>query len=883
MANAGDQIGPFVVEAELGRGGMGVVYRARDTRLDRMVAIKALPEHLAADPERLARFEVEARSLAQITHPNIAGIHGVEEHAGTVYLILEYVEGQTLADLLERGPLPTADALELAVQIAAGLEAAHEAGVIHRDLKPANIIVTPDREAKVLDFGLSRAEDGASSTNTMHTSSLTSPAAHSPTMPGVVLGTAAYMSPEQARGRRVDRRTDIWSFGVVLYEMLVGVSPFLGETVSDSIGAILHKDLDLAALPPAVPASVRRVLGRCLTRNKADRYRDIGDTRYDLVYAHEHGDSEASAGLAAGHRTSPVAWAVAAVAVLVALGLGAWTAFSPEPVSAIRPGALAERFEADITPRNDLELDRRMAPIRLSPDGTRLAYLATRTASDWVICVRDLRSGEETELRGPERPLSPVWSPDGRYLAYFSGNRLEQIAIDGGQPEFLTETKSDYLPVIGDWHENGLIAYSTARSRLMLYDTGTGERIESIDPIPGRGGDWAVYPSFLPDGEHVLYLNQDDVAADAGLYVGSIADGSSKRLLAIETAALFLEPDTLLFWRGGDVFRQRFNTRTLELEGEPTPVVRSVLRRDWPMFASISATRDTLAYIHDSQPEYISTMVVLDIETGIETPLGIEGSLWTPRVSPDGASVVFDRTVDSTAGDIVIHNFETGAETMLSRHPSNESGPIWSPDLTWVYFFRGSEIYRARSDGTGVPVPVLSPGKTVFPQVVTADGTGLVFSIGREDGGAELRIHNLETGEDSVLLESSGSLGRGSLRTDGKLLAYSTSINGERRTMIKFMDDNDPGVLLSPGRSGGASWAGDRLFAFSNNEIIAVDVTTSGRDIIVSRPAFIADGEDVRHLSAFPDGNRLLLIRDKKPLKGGSVRVVKNWLADGAD
>ena len=880
MANAGDQIGPFMVEAELGRGGMGVVYRARDTRLDRMVAIKALPEHLSADAERLARFEVEARSLAQITHPNIAGIHGVEEHDGTVYLILEYVEGQTLADLLERGPLPTAEALELAVQIAAGLEAAHEAGVIHRDLKPANIIVTPDREAKVLDFGLARAEDGSSSTNTMHTASLTSPAAHSPTMPGVVLGTAAYMSPEQARGRRVDKRTDIWSFGVVLYEMLVGVSPFLGETVSDSIGAILHKDLDLAALPPAVPASVRRVLGRCLTRNKADRYRDIGDARYDLVHAHEHDDSEASVGLAAGHRTSPVAWAVAAVAVLVALGLGAWTAFSPEPASAIKPKVLAERFEADITPRNDLELDRRRAPIRLSPDGTRLAYVAARTATDWVLCVRDLRTGTETALRGPERPRSPVWSPDGRYLVYFSANRIEKIAIDGGQPEFLTETKSDYLPIIGDWHENGLIAYSTARGRLMLCDSSTGERTESIDPVPGRGGDWAVYPTFLPDGEHVLYLNQDDVSADAGLYVGSITDGSSKRLLAFETSALFLEPDILMFWRGGDVFRQRFNTRTLELEGEPTPVLRSVLRRDWPMFASFSATRDTLAYIPDPQPEYISTMVILDIETGAEQSVGIEGSLWTPRVSPDGTMVVFDRTVDSTAGDIVLHNFKTGTETMLSRHPSNESVPIWSPDMTWVYFFRGSEIYRARSDGTGTPEHVLSHGLMHFPQGVTADGTRLVYTTDGEQGGGELRIHNIESGEDELLVSSTGSIGRGALHNDGELLAYTTTMNGERRAMIKFIDNNDPGVPMVPGRSGAASWAGDRLYALSNNEIIAIDVTTNGRDISVSQPVHIADGDGVRHLSAFPDGKRLLLIRDHKEPTGGSIRVVKNWLGE---
>jgi eukaryotic-like serine/threonine-protein kinase len=284
--SAGTHVGSYQILSAIGAGGMGEVYRARDARLDRDVAVKVLPDLFSSDADRLARFEREARTLASLNHPNVAGIHGIEEHGGRRYLILEYVAGETLADRLDRGPLPFDEALDIAVQIARGIEAAHEAGVIHRDLKPGNVVVTPEGQAKVLDFGLARMEETSSSGAAVgEMPTLTSPARHSPTVAGVILGTAAYMSPEQARGRRVDRRTDIWSFGVVLLEMLTGANPFAGETVSDSIGAILHKEADVTRLAPDTPPMVRHVLRRCLARDRDQRYRDIGDARLDLLDA----------------------------------------------------------------------------------------------------------------------------------------------------------------------------------------------------------------------------------------------------------------------------------------------------------------------------------------------------------------------------------------------------------------------------------------------------------------------------------------------------------------------------------------------------------------------------------------------------------------------
>jgi eukaryotic-like serine/threonine-protein kinase len=368
---------------------MGVVYLATDTRLDRRVAIKALPVELASDPARLERFEREARTLAQLNHANLAGIHGVEEQDGAKYLVLEYVEGETLADMLDRGPLPVDEAVELAVQIAAGVEAAHEAGVIHRDLKPANIIVTSDGQAKVLDFGLARTgEPQGSSSGGLDSPTMTSPAIqHSPTIAGAILGTAAYMSPEQARGRRVDRRSDIWSFGVVLYEMLVGASPFVGETVSDSIGAVLHKNLDLGRLPPATPPNVRRVLARCLERDKNRRYRDIGDVRIELEWIGEHPHEPI------GRTTASSRLLLIIAAALLPLAIGGWVW-----VALRLAGSLPKR-----TPTLELSIQMPkghevVGSIAISRDGERLAFVAEDESGEQRLWIRELDRSEFLEV-----------------------------------------------------------------------------------------------------------------------------------------------------------------------------------------------------------------------------------------------------------------------------------------------------------------------------------------------------------------------------------------------------------------------------------------------------------------------------------------------------
>jgi len=426
-----DQVGPYQVLREIGRGGMGVVYLARDSRLERDVAIKALPEELAQDPVRLERFEREARAIAGLSHQNIAGIYGIEEQDGAKYLILECIDGLTLADRLDAGALPTEEAIEIAVQIAAGVEAAHEAGIIHRDLKPANIKIDSDGVVKILDFGLAKSDEAQSSTGAGFDGP-TMPQ-HSPTIAGAILGTAAYMSPEQARGRRVDKRTDIWAFGVLLYEMLVGSNPFKGETATDSIGAVIHKDIDLSYLPNGTPSNVHHVLTRCLERDKNKRFRDIGDVRIEL----EDGTGESLAP-ASPARGSPFALIAIAAVIFAIAGAGAMWLLRPSPKPTLMNLAIpvADRFES-------------IDQLALSPDGETIAIIAKEHPADnkvslYSVFVRGWSDQGFRKLQGTERSSNTKAS---RFRMAFSPNGEHVLIEIADEVRPISEVRS--IPIAG--------------------------------------------------------------------------------------------------------------------------------------------------------------------------------------------------------------------------------------------------------------------------------------------------------------------------------------------------------------------------------------------------------------------------------------------------
>ncbi|MEL7473307.1 MAG: protein kinase, partial [Planctomycetota bacterium] len=548
------RIGPYEVDRELGRGGMGVVYLARDARLDRAVAIKALPEHLASDPARLERFEREAKTLAGLSHPNVAGIHGVEEQDGARYLVLEFVDGETLADALDRGPLSVDDAIDYAVQIAAGVEAAHEAGVIHRDLKPANIKLTPDGVAKVLDFGLARVEESASSTGLDSPTMTTPPPQHSPTIEGAILGTAAYMSPEQARGRRVDRRTDIWSFGVVLYEMLVGASPFHGETAGDSIGAVLHKQFDLDQLPPSTPSNVRRVLERCLERDKNERYRDIGDVRIELTRA----EPAAARAEPQPARRGRAWWALGCAGVLVAAlaAMSQWVLGR----EGSEGGASVVRLAITPPPDASLRLSGDLGgPAVVSRDGARVAFVATREGESRRVWLRDLDATEAVELPGTDQALFPFWSPDNRHIGFITPGALMKHDTVSGATTRICESGQGRG---GAWTDDGRIIFAPYfRGGLVVVDADGGEPepLTTLDDDLHTSHRW---PTMIPGADRFLYLAvsaRPNEQGNNGVYLASLSDpGNPKRVMPSDYGAVYADGH-LVFVRDGALLARPFD------------------------------------------------------------------------------------------------------------------------------------------------------------------------------------------------------------------------------------------------------------------------------------------------------------------------------------
>ena len=584
MLTAGTKLGPYEILSALGAGGMGEVYRARDTKLNRDVAIKVLPDLFANDPDRLARFKREAQVLASLNHPHIAAIYGLEDADGMRALVLELVEGPTLADRIAQGPIPLDEALPIARQIADALEAAHEQGIIHRDLKPANVKVTPEGKVKVLDFGLAKAlgtgtaeaapyaGDGANvgrpfrGADAANSPTLTTPAA---TLAGVILGTAAYMSPEQARGKPVDRRADIWAFGCVLFEMLAGRQAFdTGETVSDAIAAILTREPDVTALPASTPAHIRTLLRRCLQKDPQKRLPHIGIARLEI----DEGPADTTALLqpAVAPRkgllsSAGLAWSVAAVLLLAATALAAtmYVRRAPDDSHVYRTTILlpAHLMGSPAT---------RLA---LSPDGRRLAFVAPDPTGRPMLWVRPLDGLTAQPLPGTESGQAPFWSPNGRFIAFFAGGKLKKIDASGGPALTLCDATS---ATPGTWNRDDVILFTPTPgspiSRVAAAG-GTPSPVTLIDTKAGEGRH--AFPYFLPDGRHFLYLALNGGNAPLGVYAGLLDSTDRKRLLDGGANAMYAQ-GFLVFLREATLMAQAFDAARLELTGDPAPLAESV-------------------------------------------------------------------------------------------------------------------------------------------------------------------------------------------------------------------------------------------------------------------------------------------------------------------
>ena len=543
----GKTISNYKVTSELGKGGMGEVWRAQDTKLGRDVALKVLPESFAQDPERLERFEREARVLASLSHPHIAGIFGFEDVDGKRFLVMEVAEGETLSERIARGPVPVADAVKIAAQIAEALEVAHEKGIVHRDLKPGNVMVTDEGQVKVLDFGLAKAMgihplSGSSGQDWTQSPTL----APGGTQAGMLLGTAGYMSPEQARGKPVDRRSDIWAFGCVLFEMLGGRKAFDGETVTDVLGAIVHKDPELDKLPADVPRRIKDLIGRCLQKDQSRRLQSIGDARIALEEWLENPLADTAAGGAtvpATGWTRWLPWAAAVVAAAVAFGIG-WL---------LRPAEERPQVRFQVAAPEGLTV---MGSPRLSPDGRLLAFDATDSSGTSQIWIRPLEAVEALPVAGSEGAGRPFWSPDSRFLGFFAEGKLKKVAASGGPPQSLCDVS---FGADASWGSGGVILFDGRTSDpLRRCPAAGGVARPEVEPNPEAGINGAGWPEFLPDGRHFLYV-AIRAAEEPMLYVRELDSGEETPLFETASRVQYAPPGYLLYVREDTLVAQPFD------------------------------------------------------------------------------------------------------------------------------------------------------------------------------------------------------------------------------------------------------------------------------------------------------------------------------------
>ena len=782
----GQSLAHYRVTAALGAGGMGEVYRASDSRLSRDVAIKVLPSEVVNDPDRLARFRREAQVLASLNHPNVGAIYGLEEANGKPFLVLELVEGETLAERIEKGALPLADALEIARQIADGLGAAHEKGIVHRDLKPANVKLTPDGQVKVLDFGLARAyaPDGAEG-------SLPS-LSHSPTLAaygtqaGVILGTAAYMSPEQARGKSVDKRADIWAFGVILWEMIHGRKLFGGETVSDTLAAVLRADLEWKELPRETPAALERLLRRCLTRDPKARLHDIADARLEIADAlaakPEQGTPPPAA---AQRRRALVPWTLAGVFGIAAMGLGFVLARQP----AERPKLV--RFEVHPPPKADFQLvSNRPGPAVVSPDGRSLVFAAVSNGQTRLY-VRGLDETEARPLGGTEDAQYPFWSPDSRAIGFFAEDKLKRVDATGGAP--LTLCKAP-LGKGGSWSSEGVIVFAPdSASVLQRVAQGGGEPVAVTSLDAARKDDSHRHPRFLPDGRHFLYLARNPGGSQRGdnaVMLGSL-DGGTGKLLMRSAAAAEYAAGQLLFLRERTLMAQGFDARRLALEGEPVMLADDVrLLGGAAAQAMVSASGDVLV-LQRGQVGSDRKLVWRDRAGKALGTLGDPARyLFQAALSPlgDAAAVT---VLDSTSGnpDVWTYDLARGLRSRFTFDSRSDLSALFSPDGKDVVFFSQREakpgLYRKPFGGAGVEELLLESATDIHPSAFSPDGRTLLFHQISQATGWDLWAMSLEGERKPALLVGlPGVECCGVVSPDGRFLAYVTNESGRPEVYV---------------------------------------------------------------------------------------------------
>jgi Tol biopolymer transport system component len=871
----GTKLAHYQITGHLGSGGMGEVYQATDSKLGRSVAIKILPEAFGRDADRLARFEREARLLASLNHPNIAAIYGIEQAASQNFLVMELVNGETLAERITRGPIPIEEALPIAREIAEALEYAHERGIVHRDLKPANIKLTGEGQVKVLDFGLGKALSEQTPAVIQSNSSTLTVA---PTQAGIILGTAAYMAPEQAKGQEVDRRADIWSFGIVVYEMLSGRRMFDEPTTSETLAAVLKSELKLVGLPDSTPAAVRRLLGRCLDRDRRQRLRDIGEARIVIEQAITHPETEAPP-VEAVVPAPPIwgrllPWAVAVAAAAVAsVSLWMFWHTKPKQFPIVR---LSSELGADATLYTLYG-----SSVSLSPDGKVLAFAASKTAAERPqIYVRRLDQLQGAPLVGTQGARDPFFSPDGQWIGFFADTKLKKISVNGGAAVELADAPDDRG---GTWADDGTIIFSPNSSSGLVRissDVGKPEPLTKVDQSAGESHRW---PQALPGGRGVLFVAGPISAnfEDADIVVQSREGGERRLVQHGGYYPRYLPSGHLVYMHQGTLFTAPFNLDRLEIASQPVPAVEGVAASSSFGGAQFSFSQaGSFVYVPGANTNPMVSIQWMDRSGNTQPLLPMLGNFFDVRFSPDGQRIAMS-DIDQQQ-DVWVYEWARDMKWRLTDDPLSDRYPIWTPDGQRITFgsVRGNRstfgIYWQRTDKTGEPQRLTESNNNQIPMSWHPKEKFLALRENRPQTNWDIMIlpvagdeaSGWKPGKPTVFLATPFIESEAAFSPDGRWLAYQSDESGRNEVYVRPFPSREGKWQISSGGGELPTWSRKELFYRTTDQRIwAVGYNADGDSFNYERPhqwsdgTFTDRGARIRNFDLHPDGQRFAVLK----------------------
>ncbi len=874
----GHRFGTFEVVSRLGVGGMGEVYLARDSRLGREVAIKVLPQAVARDSERLARFDREARALAALSHPNVGAIHGAEEADGIRFLVLELIPGDTLGQLIDRGALKLEEALRLACQVALAVEAAHERGIVHRDLKPANVKVTPEGRVKVLDFGLARILAPSADSGPV-----VATLADHETQQGVLLGTPTYMSPEQARGQVVDKRSDVWAFGCLLYEMLTARKAFVGETITDVLAAILSRDPDWQALPGHTPRAVRALLARCLQRDRERRLHDIADARIemeDVLAAIAAGPLEPDGGAPMSRRRVLVL-AGGGMAAGALMGAGAFWATRPRGPAGPRP-----RFNIAIPPEAPLmDVSTGASALALSPDGRTLAFISDVYGST-SLWVRSLDTTRARALPGAGDATTPFFSPDGKWVGFFANGMLRKTHVDTGEPQAIAPAGRMRG---ASWGADGQVVFAGFSGGLMIVDTLAG-RPRPLTTVNAGSQDAHRWPDVLPGGQGVLFtvMNASEARAVAAV---PMSGGAPRVLVQDGVCPRYVRGGYIVFARKGTLMAAPFDARTLRLAGTPVPVledVRMVNKGSGGAHYAVSAT-GSLAYVPGYPRPPARTLVWIDRKGNVQ-PLTQDRKAYSlPRVSPDGRRLAVEIEGAET-DDLWTYDLVRGTWTRLTFEGDTVGG-VWSPDGQQLAFGSNRngvfQVFVMSADG-GAARQITTGPEWRYPTGFSPDGR-LVACVQQSDQKIEGVIATTDGSRPPVPL-GTGARNEASpvFSPDGAWIAHAADAGDGYRVFVTDARGGGKRWAVSVGEGGEPVWSrsGREIFYRKGTQFYVVEVQAgpqfrAGRPRLLFQVPFAEEATSVANYDVAPDGSRFIAVQgpqEKDPPQ--EVVYVPDWSSE---